>query len=768
LFAKLIHTFQDDFETMMLVQSIILFAVLVGPTIFLGATFPLVSRIYARSVPAIGRSIGSAYALNTVGAILGSFAAGFVLIPWVGKDGGLWLVIAFQFMVAFLALMQPEVGLQKKGWRRRRLVGMLSAVLGILCLSYYPSWNRSVLSRGWYRNFQDIENALDRTSWWDAFWRGSALLAQQREGIELAFYGDGIGGFTTVEKETTSLGTVEYALYNSGKPDASSHGDRSTQTLSGHVPLLFHPAPEKVMVLGLASGMTPGEVLLYPVKQLDILEINEQVVDACRSFFTPWNNACLSDPRTRLIVQDGRNHLALTREKYDVIISEPSNPWMAGLANLYTLDFFRLVRERLRDQGIFAQWIQSYEMDWDTFSLLGRTFAEVFPKGAMFKVGPVDYLLLGFRGEKGLDWAVAEGNSRYARRSTNVSFARASFLVHLVMTEDLRGLFGSGPVHTDNRPHLEFAAPTKLYGATLDVDLLVAPKRRLSAHTDRFLQANSDPDTLLDLIEFGGSANVPLFSMLHLGTLTPSQKGRYSEIVKSFCSQSLVPSYHVFAESESKKTCAEIHAAKIEQKLAQGNPRSQDHYNLGLALIAAGRGVDAAEEFRQTMLLQPLREDAYTALGLLLAEAGRLKEAVGYLSRAVELAPLDADTHKNLAMAEARLGNLENASMHLRAAVAILPHDVVTLNELGSVLLRQGKVGEAIDRYSAALSLAPEDAESHHNLGMALFKQGKLEEALRHFSEALRISPDNANVRYNVETVSRLLDQSSKGTADSG
>ncbi len=767
LFAKLIHTFQDDFDTMMLVQSIILFAVLVGPTIFLGATFPLVSRIYARSVPAIGRSIGSAYALNTVGAILGSFAAGFVLIPWVGKDGGLWLVIAFQFMVAFLALMQPEVGSQKKRWRRRRLVGMLSAVLGVICLSYYPSWNRSVLSRGWYRNFQDIENALDRTSWWDALLRGSALLAQQRQGIELAFYGDGIGGFTTVEKETTSLGRVEYALYNSGKPDASSHGDRSTQTLSGHIPLLFHPDPEKVMVLGLASGMTPGEVLLYPVKQLDVLEINEQVVNACRSFFTPWNNACLSDQRTRLIVQDGRNHLALTREKYDVIISEPSNPWMAGLANLYTLDFFRLVRGRLKDKGVFAQWIQSYEMDWDTFSLLGRTFAEVFPEAAMFKVGPVDYLLLGFAGQQGLEWEVAERNIKYARRSTNVSFSGASFLVHLLMTEDLKGLFGTGPVHTDNRPHLEFAAPTKLYAATLDLDRIVEPKRRLSPQTKRVLAANSDPETFLDLIEFAGSANVPLFSMLHPGTLTPSQKGRYFEVVKRFCSQALVPSYHVFAEAESKKACAEIHVAKIEQKLAQGNPRAQDHYNRGLALIAADRRDEAPEAFRGTVSLDPFHERAHTALGLLLAETGRLQEAIACFYRAVELAPLNAEVHRNLAMAEARLGNLDKASTHLHEALAISPHDVVTLNELGSVLLGQGKVGEAVDRYSAALSLVPDHAESHHNLGMALFKQGKPEEALKHFSEALRISPDNANVRYNIERVSRLLDQSGKARSDS-
>ncbi len=502
------------------------------------------------------------------------------------------------------------------------------------------------------------------------------------------------------------------------------------------------------------------------MKQLDILEINEQVVTACRDFFAPWNNGCLSDPRTRLIVQDGRNHLALTDERYDVIISEPSNPWMAGLANLYTLDFFRLVKERLRDQGIFAQWIQSYEMDWEAFALLGRTFTKVFPEGIMMKIGPVDYLLMGFSGRGGLDWNVAAKNIRYARRSTNVSFGDSTFLVHLVMTEDLPGLFGPGLVHTDNRPHLEFSAPRKLYAAGLDLDRIVGAKRRLSYETSKILEANSDPDTFLDLIEFAASANVPLFPMLAIESLTSAQKDRYMGIVKRFCEQALVPSYQVLAGSEPRKVCAEIHVAKIRHHLNTCDARGDDHYNLGLALIAAGRPAEAMEAFRQTVSLDPFHEKAYTALGLLLAEAGRLQEAAACFSQAVELAPLDADAYKNLAMAEARMGNLERAGTHLQAALAISPRDVVALNELGSVLLGQGKIGEAIERYSAALSLDPEDAESHHNLGMAFFRQGELEEALKHFSEALRISPDNTNVRYNMEGVSRLLDHSRKTPAD--
>jgi spermidine synthase len=763
-FAKLIHTFQHGFGTMIAVQSIVLFAVLLGPTIFLGAALPLVNRIYARSLPGLGKSIGIAYAVNTLGAILGSFAAGFILIPLVGKENGLRLVIMFQFVTSFAALTFVGFGLERKS--RQRLAGIALAVSGALLIFSFPSWNRSVLARGWYRNFHEIENDLARTSWTESLWKGARLLARERGGLEVVFYGDGIGGFTTVEKETTSLGQEEYALYNSGKADASSHGDRSTQALSGHIPLLFHPNPERVMVVGLASGMTPGEALLYPVKRLDILEINDQAARACRSFFSPWNNACLDDPRTRLIIQDGRNHLALTREKYDVIISEPSNPWMAGLANLYTLDFFRLVQERLNDKGVFAQWIQSYEMDWSTFALLGRTFKEAFPNGALMKIGPADYLLLGFARQGELDWKAAKENIEYARSSTNVSFPGFGFLANMVITEDLQELFGEGPLHTDDWPRLEFSAPRQLYGGNLDLDRIIAERRRLSPETARVLEAHSDANALLDLIEFAASANTPLFTMLNPEELTPSQRERYVEIMKRFCGRTLVPSYRIFPDHESKEECAAIQIGMIRERLAVDASRADDHYNLSLSLIPAGRTEEAIDELELTATLDPLHEEALTALGLLSAESGRFDEAAGYFSRVVEIAPGNAQAYKNLGMAEARQEKGEEAVMHLNTALQLEPNDVTALNELGSVLLNQGKIEEAIGAFSKALLTAPENAEAHNNLGMALYRKGEIARAVEHLSEALRLAPDNANVRHNLRTASRLLERPRKLSTD--
>lgn len=716
-FAKLIYTHQGQFSRLMMVQSLAIFIILLTPTVLLGATFPLVNRLVIRSMTVMGRSLGTAYALNTLGAIAGSLAAGFILPPWLGQEDGLRLVILVQFSLAATALLHAA-DLGRFAHVKRPATAMILIAVGLLLVPF-PSWRTDLLSRGWYRDFGDREEVLEQTGWREALQRGADLIAAQRHGLAVVFQGEGVAGFTTVEKEITSLGIAEYALFNSGKADASSHGDRSTQALSAHIPLLFHPQARDVMVLGLASGMTPGEVLHYPIRQLDIVEINAQVVDACRRFFGPWNNHCLEDPRTRLIVQDGRNHLALTRMAYDVIISEPSNPWMAGLANLYSLEFFQLVRERLKPGGHFAQWIQAYEMDWETFALLGRTFTAVFPDGALIKIGPVDYLLIGFRDGGSFDWRTARDRLVFAQRSRNVLFPSTDFLVHLILTEDLPHLFGIGPLHTDNRPRLEFAAPRTLYSGTLDIDRAAAGRRRLSTTSQVLRDARSDPGTLLDLVSFSASANVPMFNVLPIGILNASQQQRYRQIITGYCRRILVPAYGVIGDPALKLCCADIQAEGIRRKLQTGEPRAMDHYNLGVALTTAGCTTEAVAHLRSALAMQPGHTSALLALGLLLAGSGDLDEAARHLARAADLSPHKADAFKYLGMVEQRRGASDAAVAALSSALVLAPDDPEIQGELGIALLQQGRHEEAYAQLTKALVKWPSDDENRIYLEQA-------------------------------------------------
>jgi spermidine synthase len=663
-FAKLIFSFQHQFGDMVFAQSIIVFLTLLPPTLLLGATFPLVNKIYARSLPHMGRSIGTAYALNTMGAIMGSFVSGFLLIPFLGKENGLRLVIGLQ--MAFALTAWCALIFRTRKWSTLFLPFSGIVALVIVLFPHFPSWNRQLLSYGRYHNFKDMEGDFARTSWFEALWQGPKILLRQEAGREIVFYGDGVGGFTTVEKLTDSLGTIKYTLLNSGKPDASSHGDSSTQTLLAHVPLLFHPNPKYVMVLGLASGMTTGEILHYPVTRMDVLEINQQVVNACE-IFEPWNNNSLSDPRSRIIVQDGRNHLSLTRETYDVIISEPSNPWMAGLANLYTLEFFQTVKSRLHDNGIFVQWIHSYEMDWPAFAMAGRTFREVFPESLLMTTltGVGDYLLVGFKGLEELDLDVAIKNLEYAKQSKNMTLPDARLLYHLILSEDLKGLFGPGPLHTDNWPRLEFTAPKLLYTTDFSIEERITKRRWLSSKTQGMIKAEDRIDVLLDMLEFSASVYSPLFGIIDPNETTAVQRDRYVKILGRYCGNAFVEDYKIIPDLALKDRCAFLQAAKIRQHLSLNPEDAPAYYSLGLALKQMGETEAAINAFQATISSNPFHAKAYNSLGVAYTQQGALQKAQEAFYAALSINPAHAKAYFNVAQIALRKGHRDKAIGYL-------------------------------------------------------------------------------------------------------
>src|SRR5262249_7166887 len=143
-------------------------------------------------------------------------------------------------------------------------------------------------------------------------------------------------------------------------------GDMSTQLLSAHLPLLLHPRPLDVMLIGLASGITLGAAEAHPVRSIEVAEISPAVVQAA-GLFDLWSHGALADPRVKLVIDDARARLAIRTERFDVISSQPSNPWVAGVSNLFTREFYELARARLNRGGLFCQWVQAYRLSPDDF-----------------------------------------------------------------------------------------------------------------------------------------------------------------------------------------------------------------------------------------------------------------------------------------------------------------------------------------------------------------------------------------------------------------
>jgi spermidine synthase len=307
--------------------------------------------------------------------------AGFFLIPWLGTQNSILVAVVLNILAALIILLHdPSLSAP-----RRIAAAVVTAVTVVLVWLPLPQWDAAILTSGPYLYADDYRGASAR--------QGIDLASAMQADKQLLYFKEGLHALVSVEKSANG----DVMLGVNGKTDASAKGgDVATQLMLGHLPLLLHQGERDVLVIGLGSGMTLGAVEQHPVKAVDVVEIETAVVEA-NQHFRQFTGNSLDDERVNLIVADGRNHLALTDRQYDVIISEPSNPWIAGMANLFTREFFELAKQRLRKQGLMCQWVHAYSMAPDDFKTIVHTFHSVFPNSTVWETSfGNDYLLIGF------------------------------------------------------------------------------------------------------------------------------------------------------------------------------------------------------------------------------------------------------------------------------------------------------------------------------------------------------------------------------------
>jgi spermidine synthase len=422
-----------------LLQLAIAGAALVPSTLLIGATFPCAVAVVAQSGPP-GRSVGHVYAVNTLGAIAGVVLTGFVLVPALGVHATIKLGVLVN-LIAAAALVATAPGV-------RRWAGLATAAgLAVLAWSI-PLWDLRVMTAG--------------TAIYARYYLASGGLAEQKEHQKVVFYREGRSStVAVVERGSTRT------LRVNGKTDASDGIDMQTQILLAHLPMLVHPDPRRVMVLGLGAGVTAGSAATHAIERLDVVELEPAVVEASR-FFTAVSHDPLANPRVHLTVADGRNFLLTTGERYDVIVSEPSNPWIAGVAALFSVEFFETARSRLRAGGIMAQWVPGYGLAPDDFAMIVRTFSAVFPSTSVWYLGRHDFLLLGAARVRPLD--IARLRARVEIPAVLDDLGR----VGLGSGPEILGFIALGPtdaarlgtgarLNDDDRLPLEYSAPRSLH-----------------------------------------------------------------------------------------------------------------------------------------------------------------------------------------------------------------------------------------------------------------------------------------------------------------
>ena len=260
-----------------------------------------------------------------------------------------------------------------------------------------------------------------------------------------------------------------------GKTDASNAGDMHTQLMSGHLPMFIRPDAKRALVIGMGSGVTAGAVSLHPVERIDVIEIEPAVVEAA-AFFAKENREVLKNPKARVAIADGRNFLLASDGGYDVIISEPSNPWMRGIGNLFSLDFYELTAQRLAPKGIVCQWIHAYGLFPEDLKMVVKTFRSVFPHTTIWNTTRGDLLLIGSKDPWALDHAnlQAKYGSIPGLREDMTRLGLHSplaILADFVLVEEDAAQYGQHAlVNTDDLPFLEFSAPDSLYADTVDLN----------------------------------------------------------------------------------------------------------------------------------------------------------------------------------------------------------------------------------------------------------------------------------------------------------
>jgi spermidine synthase len=315
------------------------------PATLMGLIFPLGLRLLVDDLARSGRRVGTAYLANTAGSVLGSLLAGFVLVPVLGLKGTLLCLAAVQFALGVVLVIRADLPVR----RRRQLLG---AAAGLLMTGAVSA---SLILQG--------PSPFDRLP---AGTDGPARIEAHR---------DAVGASISV----ISVPGGGRRLRIDGFDAAGDTGSSGYMPMMTHLPMLLHPDPRRLLVICFGTGSTAGAGLLHPGSAIDVVDINRAVFEFA-PHFAAWNHSVATDPRARLIVDDGRSYLLTSRESYDVITSEPMPPRFAGVVNLYSREYYLLARERLRPGGILVQWLPLHLMTLEDALAVLRTVREVFPE----------------------------------------------------------------------------------------------------------------------------------------------------------------------------------------------------------------------------------------------------------------------------------------------------------------------------------------------------------------------------------------------------
>ena len=445
--ALLLRPFaRATFAGSVLAWTLVTVPVVLPAAIVSGFQFPAIIGLYGSGSRGIGRDVGRAYLANTLGSIAGSLGGGFGLLPLLSAPH-LWQVVVLLLVVTAAVAVLANVERARVFALVTSLVGAVAAVLVLVPRGPTAAWRHSGIGAGRADNWVAV---LGRREIDQFVARASATMQWEQDGIE-----------STVELANDAA----FAFVVNGKNDGQALMDSGTQVMGGLLPAILHPGATSAFVVGLGTGGTAGYLGAVPtMTRVDVAELEPAILRVARDC-APVNEHVLENPKVHVHLGDARELLMTSAQSYDIVFSEPSNPYRAGISSLYTTEFYDAVAARLNPNGIFVQWMQSYEVDSFTVATAATTLRAVFPKVALWQTMHGDLLFFATREDIVVDgprvrqrleqepWRTA---ARNAWRTSSLEgvlghFVATPALVDALVTNEL------GAVNHDDQNFLEYA-----------------------------------------------------------------------------------------------------------------------------------------------------------------------------------------------------------------------------------------------------------------------------------------------------------------------
>ena len=708
--------------------------ILLPLTLCLGAAFPIVVKCCTEHLARVGRSVGDLYSVNTIGAIVGSLAAGFILIPNFGTENTLMVCCAANgLLAAFLLSTQKDL---KKS---TVIAAYIVAAMTVLYPLKAPVvWEHDLLA---HAQAERRKLAMGQSLHYPSMY---ALLKALENGSEVVFWKDGASSTVSVIRYTFGP-RVSHSLVTNGHVDGSDTADMPIQSLIAGYPLLLKPEAKTIGVIGWGCGVSTGVVTQFPVKSITAVELEPAVVEASK-LFHHVNHAPERDRRLTIEFNDGRNFLLATKEKYDILVSEPSNPWQAGVCNLFTKEYFQICHKRLNPGGVLSIWLQTVEVPPKNIKGVVRAFTDEFKHAIIMRVTAGNIILLGSDEPLPLNVQKIDevlANDRKVRAEMGVVgvSSSADLVANLALDEaSTRKFAESGIPNVDDTNRLEFAVGRTYESEEFgEKNLLAYRQSRIS-------------DKMLSQIDWG--------------TLTEKQRAAILARASVNCLRLDDPDYastlskasleHA-RDAQSLRVFGQVQAAighpeeamKAWSEALKNNPEDRETL-ISRARASAYLGNEKqcrADSEKLASMEKDPKEKAYmTALCLfrfggaegtpqkILGMLGNLVNDTEYVQRAPAILYLTA-------VQKARLSQYKEAEGLLRRYLVTRPQDIEASKLLGALRMIQGDSAEATTWWHYASILGHKAYRAPLSDAHTLIQNGRKQEALASLTKSIELWP---------------------------